>query len=96
MGLSIKYINVTNVAGSIVFSPTINYVDIHNTGGNPCYIAFGSPLATTSNFKMMPDDTLGIELSGLSVISGICESGAGITTQLNIAGADIVYPRWQS
>ena len=65
------------------FNPVVNLVRIKNTGSNLCYINLNAA-ATTSHFRLDPDEELEIGLSTITDVHAICATSA--TTTLRIIG----------
>jgi len=65
------------------FSPVVNRVKITNLGSSACYFNLNAA-ATTSHFKLFPEDEIIIGLRTITDVHAICDTGE--TTTLSVAG----------
>ena len=81
VGTEAELLSVTSSSGSVVYSGSYQYHVLRNTGGNKCFINFGSA-ATTNNFDLDVNE----EISVWGVTQSISAITASSTTTLRIRG----------
>lgn len=85
MTSQIKNLSVTDSNSSGTFSPVVYLIKLKNIGTNACYFNFNAA-ATTSHFKLDPEDEIEIGLDSITTIQAICDTSE--TTTLQAIGSD--------
>ena len=85
MAVQIEFIGATDSNDSVTFSPTVKIVTLINKGADSVFINLNGA-ATTSHFRMEPEETLIIGLSTITTVQAICDTGE--TATLNIIGEE--------
>ena len=85
MSAQIDTLSVTDSNGSIALSPECYIVKIKNAGTSSCYFNLNAA-ATTSHFKLDPEDEIEIGLNVITSVQAICDSSE--TTTIQVIGTD--------